>query len=281
MLLLIIFIFTFILAVYAILCYCSHRVKHNLCIMAIFKNEHEYMEEWLKHHIRQGISHFYLYCNDEHIENYKYLDLYKPYITLIDWTNVSNNGSQTIQRQAYTHCVQHYNKYYKYILMLDLDEFIVSSSGTVIDYINSLDYNNTCALKIPRFNFGSDGHIKKPAGNVMDNYFTKEKICSSYKTIANSQYIDTSQNFYGVHDFNLLNSGKIYNAYLSYAKTGFPSGCSINDINETPLVINHYFTKSYDEYIKRCSLWTNGGINPVNYRKDCASKFHLVDIHKN
>ena len=50
----------------------SQNTKHKLCIMAIFKNEQEYLEEWLIHHLKQGISHFYLYSNDNNMNNYKY-----------------------------------------------------------------------------------------------------------------------------------------------------------------------------------------------------------------
>ena len=46
---------------------------------------------------------------------------------------------------------------------------------------------------------------------------------------------------------------------------------------ETPLIINHYYTKSYDEYLKRCKLWENGGINNTIYRKNCSEVFSKND----
>lgn len=251
--------------------------KYKLCIMAIFKNEEEYLEEWLQHHINQGINHFYLYCNDENIKKYNFLEKYKDKITLIPWTNKINKGSQTIQRQAYTHCVQTHNEEYDYIMMLDIDEFLVhlEKDKKIIDFMDSLDYENTKAIKVQRYDFGSNGHIKKPEGKVIDNYTKHENICSSYKTIANSQYVDITKNFYGVHDFNFINKeGKIYNDYFSYKYTGFPNSCKEEIINEIPIVINHYYTKSYDEYMKRCKLWENGGINTVGYRKDCETLFY-------
>ncbi len=249
--------------------------KYDLCVMAIFKNEEQYLEEWLIYHINQGITHFYLFSNDENMYNYPYLEKYNDYITLIDWTNKTNNGYDTIQRQAYTYCVKNYSNDCKYLFMLDIDEFCVSlkTNTKVIDIINSVD-NNTKAIKIQRYNFGNDGYITKPYGLVMDNYKKHEKICSSYKTIANTSFIDTSQNFYGVHDFPFLNKeGKVYNAYFDYKYTGFPNGCNVNDKNEIPLVINHYYTKSYEEYLNRCKLWKNGGINTVGFRENCEELF--------
>jgi Glycosyltransferase family 92 len=253
--------------------------KYKLCIMAIFKHEQDYMEEWLNHHINQGISHFYMYSNDENMHNYPYLTNYLEYITLIPWTDKKNdetNKGDTIQRQAYTHCIQNYNHEYRYLMMLDLDEFIIPlENKTVLDIIDSLDSQKTKAIKVQRYNFGSNDHTSKQEGDIMDNYLKHEKVCSSYKTIANSSFIDTSQKFYGVHDFPFLNkNGKIYNAYFDYKYTGFPNGCKSNSKNEIPLVINHYYTKSYEEYLKRCELWKDGGVNTIGYRRDCQKLFN-------
>jgi hypothetical protein len=260
--------------------------KYKLCIMAIFKNEEEYLEEWLEHHINQGVEHFYLYCNDEVdnlIKKYEYLSKYSKYITLILWNDKINNGSETIQRQAYTHCVTNYNKEYDFIMMLDIDKFLVhqEKDKKVITFIDSFGKNweNIKAIKVQRFDFGSDGHVEKPKGKIMDNYKKHENICSSYKTIANSNFIDLKKKFYGVHDFPFLNKkGKIYNDYFSYKYTGFPNSCKKETINEIPIVINHYYTKSYNEYIKRCKLWEKGGVNTIGYRKNCEELFHKRDI---
>jgi hypothetical protein len=277
MLLIICFILILILIFY--LCNATYEnfekvKKYNLCIMAIFKNEENYLEEWLTHHINQGISHFYLFSNDEKMYNYPYLDSYKDYITLINWTDKKNNGEETIQRQAYNYCTLNYSKECNYLMMLDIDEFCVPlNQNKVIDVINSLD-KNTKAIKVQRYDFGNNGHNTKPIGSVKDNYTKHEKICSSYKTIANTNYIDTTKKFYGVHDFPFLNKeGKVYNEYFDYKYKGYPNSCNITDKNEIPLVINHYYTKSYEEYLNRCKLWETGGVNNVGYRKNCENLF--------
>jgi len=263
--------------------------KYNMAIMTIFKNEQDYMEEWLEHHITQGFNHIFMYCNDTNIKNYPFLftDKYKKYITIIDWTNKLNNGSNTIQRQAYTHCVQNFSQQTQFLLMLDLDEFVIynvsNQATTVSDFIESLKSNweNIKAFKIQRYDFGSSGHKSKPSGSVMSNYKSHEKICSSYKTMANTDFIDKSLEFYGVHDFNFTKkTGKIFNDYFGYHETGFPNSCKKNSINEIPLFINHYYTKSYEEYLARCKLWDNGGINPIGHRTDCENKFISRDVNE-
>lgn len=268
--------------------------KFNLSIMTIFKNESDYMEEWIEHHINQGFNHIYMYCNDSDIQKYPFLlnNKYIKYITLIDWTNKINNGPNTIQRQAYTHCVQNYSHETQFLLMLDLDEFVVftgpvslnpSPNLTVSDYIDSLKSNwkTIKAFKIQRYDFGSNGHITKPSGPIMSNYKTHEKICSSYKTMANTDFINKAMGFYGVHDFNFINKlGKIFNDYFGYHETGFPNSCKKDSVNEIPLVINHYYTKSYEEYLARCKLWESGGINPIGHRTDCENKFVSRDVNE-
>jgi hypothetical protein len=260
--------------------------KYNLAIMAIFKDEEDYLQEWLNHHIKQGISHFYLFCNDPNLNKYYYLPKYTNYITIIPWTDKKNNGIDSIQRQAYHHCVQNYSNNCNYLLMLDIDEFIIpkTKNKTVIEIINILPQFQ--AIKIPRFNFGSDGHIHKPKGLVMNNYFNKENICSSFKTIANTKYLDKNSKFFGVHDFPFIkNNEKIYNNYFDYKYSSQDNGCTKNTINEVELEIYHYYSKSYDEYMKRCQLWKNGGVNIFGFRKDCEKTFfekdRLININNN
>jgi len=254
-------------------------------IMLIFKNEEAYLEEWLDHHIKQGVDRFYMYCNDKDVGKYNYLftDKYKKYVKLIDWIDKKNEEGSTIQRQAYFDCTSKYSNECKYLMMLDADEFIINNepNNNVLDFLKKLDYNKVRALKVQRYNFGSNGHLSKPNGGVIPNYKKREKICSSFKTIANTSFIDTSKTFYGVHDFNFIDKdGITYNKYLNY-DTSYPNGCSADDKNELPLVINHYFTKSYDEYINRCKLWENGGINPFGFRKECDATFKTKDTNIN
>lgn len=262
--------------------------KNRLSIMAIFKNEELYLEEWLQYHINEGIHHFYLYTNDENMEKYDFLDKYEDKITIIPWIDVKKTKYSTIQRDAYTHCIKNFIDEYDFLLMLDIDEFLVSllKNKKVIDIVNKFDKNKVKAIKLQRYNFGANGHIKKPHGQVMDNYKKHEKICSSYKAIANSKYINTSRRYYGVHDHPYKNKeGIIYNSYFKYDEDNEkdiylgPNKCNKNNVNEIPLVINHYYTKSQEEYLKRCKLWMNGGINNIGYRKNCEKNFKKSNVN--
>ena len=71
--------------------------KYNLTIMAIFKNEDQYMKEWLDYHLDQGFDQIFLYCNDTDISKYPYLeDLQNS-----KWyTQVGQRGAQIVSMIA-------------------------------------------------------------------------------------------------------------------------------------------------------------------------------------
>lgn len=257
--------------------------KYFLCIVAIFKNEESYINEWIDHHRNQGVDHFYLYCNDPNFNKYNIIG---NDITIIDWTNKINmEDGNSIQKQAYYDCVKKYSNDTKYLMLLDIDEFLFPENKNIksIDIIKNYPKNDKIiSIRVPRYDYGSNGHKIKPNGNIVDNYKKREKICSSFKTIINTKYINKNIRFYKVHDFQYSNyDGKIYNKNFNY-DLGYPSGCYKNFINESGLMIKHYFTKSFEEYIDRCNMWKNGGVNAGGFRKDCdIKKYNLNEETKN
>ena len=48
-----------------------------LSTIAIFKNEEDILDEWIRHHLWQGVEHFYL-INNGSTDNY--LEILQPYI---------------------------------------------------------------------------------------------------------------------------------------------------------------------------------------------------------
>jgi Glycosyl transferase family 2 len=54
----------------------------SVCILAIFKNEADGLEEWLQHYLDLGVSHFYLIDNDSTDNFMPIIEKYKKNITL-------------------------------------------------------------------------------------------------------------------------------------------------------------------------------------------------------
>ena len=68
----------------------SDQRPETLAILAIFRNEADIMEEWIEHHINEGVDHFYL-INNQSTDNYsEILDKYEGKITLYQHDRVHN-----------------------------------------------------------------------------------------------------------------------------------------------------------------------------------------------
>merc|ERR1719253_2400698 len=62
---------------------------HFLSVVAIFRGEDDYLDEWLHYNIIQGVDHFYLYSNQNGDNTKRKLRPYvaSGYVTLVDWPN--------------------------------------------------------------------------------------------------------------------------------------------------------------------------------------------------
>lgn len=221
----------------------------TLSIVAIAKNEGPYIEEWVRFHLIQGVSKIYLYDNDSP-DNMK--DVLKPYIDAgkVIYTFWPGKGQHL---NAFNDAIKRFKFDTKYMAFIDVDEFLLpeSASSTLIDEIESILQLNHRAggIAVNWRMFGSSNHTKKPNGLVIENYLYRGRSDQDgndcIKTIANPRFI-RSYNY--THEPNYI--------------TGF------NSINENGKIVigfrnptegtkrirlNHYFTKSKEEWIERRS----------------------------
>ena len=75
----------------------------------MMRNEHDYIREWVEHHIKCGVSHFYLYDNESSHDYEKEIGDYieKGYITITNWPDVNplRLGRNNKQIDAYNHFI--------------------------------------------------------------------------------------------------------------------------------------------------------------------------------
>ncbi|MBR4790984.1 MAG: glycosyltransferase family 92 protein [Treponema sp.] len=100
----------------------NNDYKYYVSICAIFKDEGNYLKEWIEYYKLIGTDHIFLY-NNFSTDNYKeilqkYID--NNFITFIDWP------VQQGQLKAYRHCIENYSTISKWIGFFDIDEFFVS-----------------------------------------------------------------------------------------------------------------------------------------------------------
>ncbi|MDD3139582.1 MAG: glycosyltransferase family 92 protein [Lachnospiraceae bacterium] len=228
--------------------------KYNTVICAIFKNEASYFKEWIEFHRIIGIEHFYLYNNcstDNYMEILKeYID--KGIVDLIEWP------MQQAQLEAYTDCVNKYKNDSKWIGFIDIDEFVVPiEDDNIYDFLKKYE-NKFPAIVIYWKLFGSSGKISRDLSSLVTEQFTQcwKKYDEVGKCFYNTAY-DFAPNEKKCHVFHHFLWAKYKGILLP------PANCMgkicvkqyINrcNTNEFPIQINHYFTKSYDEYTTKKS----------------------------
>lgn len=225
--------------------------KYNLAIVAIAKNESDYICEWLAYHKLQGVEKVFLYDNDS-TDNMK--EVMEPFITdgFVEYNEIHGKYKQF---ETYTNAINRYGHLAKYMAFIDCDEFMmpVDSNMSLLEIIDNAFVvdKNAGGLGINWCIYGSSGYETKPKeGLVMENFthhslinhernYSIKSIVKPYcvKGFSHPHYPEYKPGFYGI-DFK----GEI-----------IPYWC--NEISEyAGIRLNHYYCKSKEEYIKRMSL---------------------------
>lgn len=227
--------------------------QYNVSVCAIFKNEAPYLHEWIEFNHLVGIDHFYLYNNNS-TDNY--YSILAPYIdsglvTLIDWPNNQQ------QMEAYKDGIKRFSSQTKWIGFIDIDEFIVpKSTDNIYDFLKAFEKNRG-AVKIYWKLFGSSGHIDRDTKGLVVEDFTTcwPKYCDVGKCFYNTAF-----DFDGNSSRNI---GLHHSLWTNWKGVDIPpvnifDYICIGNINRVksldfPIQINHYFTKSYNEYAMKCA----------------------------
>ena len=227
--------------------------REGLAFVLIAKNEAPYIAEWIDFHAKQGVSHFIIYDN-ESTDNFH--EVLKPYISsgLVSYHTIKGRPRQL---DAYNMALHDYGEKFKYMGFIDTDEFVFvrnspGGGGGIGSLRRFLDEFMTSHPKAGGIGinwcmFGSNGHITKPEGGVIKNYTMRAEddfpahhaiktICDPMKVLSfvNVHFPDYCRGF-----CNMSESEEII------------SGPGSRTISFSKIRINHYYTKSKEEYIEK------------------------------
>jgi len=176
---------------------------YYLSVGAMFKNESHSIKEWIQHYLHHGVDHFYL-INDNSNDNF--MDSIQEYIDgdKITLFNTKEDYYFGRQRNIYNKYILPVLKETKWLLMVDLDEYVWSTMD-----INLCNILKSCEhlgqIQIRQAIFGSNGLIKQPKYVVES--FTKRRLDNSmdakYKYFINSDYEFSSLN---IHHADFVNA---------------------------------------------------------------------------
>jgi len=231
--------------------------KYYLSVGAIFKNESHSIKEWIRHYLHHGVEHFYL-INDNSSDNFmkiiqEYID--KNIITLF---NVYEPYYLGRQRNLYNRHILPLIKESKWLLMVDMDEYVWSKMEVNLTNILK-NCEKLSQIQICETPFGSNGHIKQPKYIVKS--FTKRKSDLSdsgrLKYLVNSSYEFTSLN---IHHATYLNENdkktpegkdkflKLYREYITVNHYCCQSVEFWNNVKCTRGDADDYLVRNYDDF---------------------------------
>ena len=244
-------------------------------IKAIFtniKDEHRYLESWIEYHIRIGINLFIIY-EDEGSKSHSSIISKYSNVCRIDFYDyvLKNDSDEFKDLTCFKHIFDNYTDI-DWLIKIDPDEYIIlpSDCSSIDDILYPESQKDINQIYLSWKLYNANGFIDSP-------YPGKYNIKDTY--LMPIRYEDLNKDFKANTSNNDYNLGKSFINYKKY-KTSFESRLNPNLIsiafphfifNEPKteevngFVINHYITKSFEEFYER--LKDKGEYNPIYYRK--------------
>lgn len=223
------------------------EAKYNVSICAIFKNEALYLKEWIEFHRIVGIEHFYMYNNNSEDNFREILATYieEGIVTLVEWEK------NQAQMEAYYNCISRFSSETKWLGFIDIDEFIIpKTTNDVYSILKPFEKNRPSVLFYWKM-FGSSGMINRDLSGLVINDFTISwpKYSNIGKCFFNTKYqIEVGSKNKALHHLLWAKSKSIALPPVNvFDKITLPSYNVVKN-NEFPIQINHYFSKTYEEY---------------------------------
>jgi len=216
-------------------------MRKKICLVAIAKNEDHYLQEWIDYHLKLGFDGIHIFQNDWRFKNPIHNE--KVYFHEYDGkTYVSHEPIwvRNVQSRCYTEFLRNYYEKYEWAAVFDIDEFLVlKETNDVKEFIKN--YDNYDCLIINWAMFGNSGLETFDEKNTsVIKRFTKRKdkqhgqfksICKLGPNVIHQVHF-TDGNWVDP-DFNIGSGPFNYNGNFNKAQ------------------LNHYFTKTYSEFIHK------------------------------
>ena len=251
------------------------KKRYNVSITAIFRNEGEFLREWITYHQLIGIEHFYLYNNNSDDDSVQVLAPFiaEGSVTLIDFPE------PYAQVKAYKHSLKHHAHESSWIAFIDIDEFIcLKRHDKIGQWIAS--YSRYASVILDWKIFGTS-NIKQRTPNslIIDQFTHSWRSCVNLgKSIVNTAYTFDRGEF--VHKFHARRHGLTYPPVDEF-KNPIAHGvhpCRILR-GESTAQLNHYWSRSLEDY--EYKIIGRGDVFSANaYETRCQRIWDLFERHE-
>jgi hypothetical protein len=213
-----------------------------LSILCVFKNEAPFLAEWVEYHLLVGVTRFWLYDNDS--EDDAFLAL-RPYIAL-GLVQLQRWPGRGQQKFLYTAALPFLRNQSFWVSILDVDEFLVPVDGhSVPDIMRRFEAHG--GVGINWLVYSINGLMLRDDRLVIERFKAHTEwdnpLNRHTKTIVNPRrvlelFVHSARYPRGQFGRNVIDEK------LSWNMLGTPPVHKV-------LRINHYWTKSLDEFIRK------------------------------
>lgn len=211
-------------------------------LVCIALDEDKYIEEWIDYHLKLGFTKIFIYDNDEKYPLRKYDEKYSYKYN--NKVKVIYFPGENKQLRAYKHFLNRYKSDYTWVAFFDVDEFLVlHKHKNIEDFCN--EYVKSGAIGVNWVLFGNNNNNVYDQRPVLERFTKRKKRVDKHvKTIAKCTDINE---MIGVH-CPKLNNGYFHDSDYNMIFSSF------NELGNNKICqINHYFTKSTEEFKQKCN----------------------------
>ena len=225
-----------------------------MCLCVLAKKENLYIKYFLDIYKRLGFNHIFIYdnndVNEERIEDAIKDQSLKDFISIINYRGYRGTYGGP-QMAAYYDCYERNYKHYDWMAFFDVDEYLMLNprNQTIQEFLNNSRFNNCESIKI-NWKLYSDNNALGYEDKPLNERFTEEINESSIINTARKVIIRgnlenyTLRKNYNPHDIFSSNRSCDSNGKIRF-------GQRINPPEYKTAILNHYFTKSINEFCRK------------------------------
>jgi len=217
-------------------------------IATMVRDDNDYLDEWVEYHLAIGFEQILIYDHKSII----------PVVPKWGTKVIVKRIEVELPFAEYIHLLTFRDYKPFWMMTCDVDEFLVLlKHKDVKDLL--VNYEKYGGLGIPWSMYGSSGHIKKPEGSVKNSYLwrTVDEGPQYVKTIANTRFFK-----------NMSDPHFVYSSRPLVNEAFQPFEGSLTTSPRELCKLNHYFTRSYEEWLfkrNRGTGFTGVPIRPMEW----------------
>jgi Glycosyltransferase family 92 len=233
--------------------------KPYLSVCSMYRDHADYLPEWIEFHRLVGVERFFLYDNESTDDHRAVLAPYveQGIVVVHDWPTPASveRGVPWGLIAAFDDCLARHGDESRWIAFMDIDEFLYAPEGPTVPEVLAA-YEQHPGVYVTRLEFGTSGHLRRPSGLVIENYLRRRSYSADDKEWTKS-IVDPRRTV------------KCFNAHIFVYEDAFAVDMDGEPVERppwgptpvklSPLRINHYITKSEEEYRRKLGQWKDHG----------------------